>query len=108
MKTRVTPLPHWVLTDLQPAFYDTESGSVLSLLAKIYGKINEVIDEVNFQDREIADAIGYMKTNLTATVQELFEEGLEAGTFHSEFSLTYDENTETITILDVLSGTEDV
>lgn len=40
-------LPHWVLTDLNPAFYDTESGSVIEQTAKVYAAMNELIKEYN-------------------------------------------------------------
>ena len=40
-------LPHWVLTDLQPAFYDVESGTTLQQTAKMYGKVQELIDLYN-------------------------------------------------------------
>lgn len=40
-------LPHWVLTDLQPAFYDVESGTALQQTAKMYGKVQELIDLYN-------------------------------------------------------------
>lgn len=46
-KYKIQYLPHWVLTDLQPAFYDTESGTVLQQTAKIYGKIQELINTYN-------------------------------------------------------------
>lgn len=44
---RIVPLPHWVLTDYQSAFYDSESGSVLQALARIYPKIEELITDYN-------------------------------------------------------------
>jgi len=40
-------LPHWVLTDLQPAFYDVESGTTLQQTARIYAKMQELIDLYN-------------------------------------------------------------
>lgn len=40
-------LPHWVLTDLNPAFYDTESGSAIQQTAKVYAAMNELIKEYN-------------------------------------------------------------
>lgn len=40
-------LPHWVLTDLQPAFYDVESGTSLQQTAKLWGKVQELIDLYN-------------------------------------------------------------
>ena len=40
-------LPHWVLTDLQPAFYDVESGTTLQQTSRMYAKIQELIDLYN-------------------------------------------------------------
>lgn len=40
-------LPHWVLTDLQPAFYDSESGTVLQQMSRLYPKIQELIKTYN-------------------------------------------------------------
>ena len=40
-------LPPWVETNLQPAFYDVESGTVLQQTARMYGKINEIIKIIN-------------------------------------------------------------
>ena len=36
-------LPHWVLTDTLPAFYDCESATAIQQTAKLYGKIQELI-----------------------------------------------------------------
>ena len=44
---RIVPLPHWVLTNYQSAFYDDESGTVLQALARIYPKIEELITDYN-------------------------------------------------------------
>lgn len=40
-------LPHWVLTSTRPAFYDTESGSTLEQTARVYGKMQELIEDYN-------------------------------------------------------------
>ena len=40
-------LPHWVLTDPQPAFYDCESATAVQQTAKIYAKIQELITLYN-------------------------------------------------------------
>lgn len=40
-------LPHWVLTDPQPAFYDCESATSVQQTAKIYAKIQELITLYN-------------------------------------------------------------
>ena len=44
---RIVPLPHWVLTNYQSAFYDSESGTALQALARIYPKIEELITDYN-------------------------------------------------------------
>ena len=40
-------LPHWVLTDLQPAFYDVESGTTLQQTSRMYARMQELIDIYN-------------------------------------------------------------
>lgn len=50
-------LPPWIETNLQPAFYDKESGTVLQQTARMYAKVNEVIQSVNNQNESIADYI---------------------------------------------------
>ena len=49
----IRPLPFWVLTDLQPAFYDSESGTVLQQLSRIYPKIQEIANGYNDFVREV-------------------------------------------------------
>lgn len=44
---RIVPLPHWVLTNYQSAFYDSESGTVLQAMARIYPKVEELITDYN-------------------------------------------------------------
>ncbi len=45
-------LPHWIVTDRFPAKYDLESATVIEQTAKVYGKVNELIDSYNeFVDR---------------------------------------------------------
>lgn len=118
MIPRITPLPKWVLTDLQPAFYDTEAVTVLELLSKIYGKIEEIVEDYNkftdevdehmtTQDELINDAVNYMKDNLVETVTALYEEGFEQGYYTSKVSVKYYDDTETIEILDTMIKAED-
>lgn len=40
-------LPNWVLTENNPAFYDTESKTAVEQTAKVYRKMQEVVDVVN-------------------------------------------------------------
>ena len=46
-KYHIRPLPFWVLTDLQPAFYDSESGTVLQQMSRVYAKVQELLDAYN-------------------------------------------------------------
>lgn len=40
-------LPHWVLSDKYPAFYDTVSGSGIEQTAKVYAAMREFIKDYN-------------------------------------------------------------
>lgn len=50
-------LPPWIETGIQPAFYDKESGTVLQQTARMYAKVNEVVQSVNNQNETIDDYI---------------------------------------------------
>lgn len=54
---RILPLPHWVLTNYQSAFYDSESGTVLQAMARIYPKIEELITDYNNYVKQIDNLI---------------------------------------------------
>lgn len=41
------PLPRWVLTNDYPAFYDTESVTAIEMVAKLYGRMQELIEDYN-------------------------------------------------------------
>ena len=53
-------LPPWVETNLQPAFYDCESGTVLQQTARMYAKINELVKAVNGMEKVIKEAVDYI------------------------------------------------
>lgn len=40
-------LPHWVLTDVNPAFYDVESKTAVEQTARVYAKMQEIIKDYN-------------------------------------------------------------
>lgn len=40
-------LPHWVINNRFPAVYDTESATVIEQTAKVYGAMQNLIDEYN-------------------------------------------------------------
>ena len=50
---RINFLPPWVETNLQPAFYDKESGTVLQQTARMYAKVNQLVRNVNEQNEAI-------------------------------------------------------
>lgn len=60
----IRPLPYWVLTDLQPAFYESESGTVLQQLSRIYPKIQEVINAYNDFVRDVNRYIDEFETGI--------------------------------------------
>ena len=62
----VKPLPHWCLTDLQPAFYDVESGSAIQMIARIYPKIEELVVNYNSFVDEINRYINEFETGMIA------------------------------------------
>lgn len=64
MNGRITPLPHWVLTDYQSAFYDTESGTVLQALARIYPKIEELITDYNNYVKQLNNIVNDFQTGM--------------------------------------------
>lgn len=43
----IRKLPHWVITNRKPAFYDSESATAIEQTARLYGKMQELIDEYN-------------------------------------------------------------
>lgn len=61
---RITPLPHWVLTNYQSAFYDSESGTVLQAMARIYPKIEELITDYNDYVKRIDNIINEFQTGM--------------------------------------------
>lgn len=61
---RITPLPHWVLTNYQSAFYDSESGTVLQAMARIYPKIEELINDYNAYVKRIDNIINDFQTGI--------------------------------------------
>lgn len=50
---KVNRLPHWVITDLHPAFYDTDSSTAVEQTGRVYAKMNELIKNYN----EFVDSI---------------------------------------------------
>lgn len=126
-------LPHWVLTDKFPAFYDSESKTAIEQTARVYGAMQELITEYNkfvdsvnqhildfenaakkdyeifttairqefqdfidvvtlkiqSQDSIIEDAVSYMKTNLSESIDAALLEMRASGGFSQEVLKVY-------------------
>lgn len=50
-------MPKWVLTNIHPAFYDSENGTILEQTAALYGKVNELIEDYNKLTEEVNKTI---------------------------------------------------
>ena len=110
---RFDNLPNWNITSEQPGFYDVESGTVIQMVARLYKRIKELIEDYNnfinevtnhldIQDKDIADAIQYMKDNLTETANKILEEMIKNGELL--VLLNYNEESESLNLL--LSNSE--
>ena len=69
---KINFLPPWVETNLQPAFYDSESGTCLQQTARMYAKVNQLVRSVNDQNETIADYIQQF-IDLKDYVEDYFE-----------------------------------
>jgi len=72
MKNFINFLPPWVETNMQPAFYDKESGAVIQQTARMYAKVNQLVRIANEQYRVIQDYINKFN-ELKDYVDEYFE-----------------------------------
>lgn len=57
MKSFINFLPPWVETNIQPAFYDKESGTCLQQTARMYAKVNQLIRHFNCLAKETKETV---------------------------------------------------
>ena len=57
MKNFINFLPPWVETNIQPAFYDKQSGTCIQQTARMYAKVNQLVRIANEQYETIQDYI---------------------------------------------------
>lgn len=67
------PLPHWCMTGEHPAFYDTESRTAVQMVARLYSKMEELIEDYNGYIDNINDAITEFEESTDQKITE-FEE----------------------------------
>lgn len=162
MLKRIELLPNWAITNKKPAFYDTESKTVIEETALLYAKMqdlvidyNSFVDEVNTkiiefinstetsieefevglrqefqdfidvidlkvkeQDKDVAEAVKFMKDNISKSVTEVIAQMHESGEFdeavlnainnigdrvsnleRTEYTLEYVEGTENLILV---------
>lgn len=102
MKNFINFLPPWVETNIQPAFYDKESGSVLQQTARMYAKVNQLVRIANEQWKSIQDYINQF-LELRNYVDEYFD-NLDVQT---EINHKLDEMVETGEMATILHGIVD-
>lgn len=115
-------LPKWVLPPTLPSVYDCESFTVLEMVSKLYGAVNELIGEYNktveqlngFQEEEKAAREEFeLKltkvvkqficeteskfTDLEATAANIVNEAIQAGRI--TIKEVYDPETESLNIV---------
>ena len=54
---RINNLPNWCIPDSNPAFYDTDSKTVLDQTAKLYGIIKKLVADYNEYAKELDDGM---------------------------------------------------
>ena len=64
-------LPHWVIPDVYPALYDTESATAIEMTAKLYAAISELIGDYNNWVDNVNNIISEF-TNATKEDYELY------------------------------------
>lgn len=66
----LSKLPHWIYTDLRPAFYETESLTAVEMVARLYKHIQEHTDKLNEYchdvDTFVADYKEFMEKDIEA------------------------------------------
>lgn len=119
-KLFVNFLPPWVETNIQPAFYDKESGSVLQQTARMYAKVNclvrmfnklskdtkETVDEYIAKFVELKDFVDTYFENLD--VQEEINNKLDAMAEDGTLQQAFGEYSGVITpkMFGAVSGTD--
>lgn len=70
---RINNLPNWCIPDSSPAFYDTDSKSVLDQTAKLYGIIKKLVADYNDYAKEIDTGMDDLESEVKKLQTELEE-----------------------------------
>ena len=93
MSNFINFLPPWVETNIQPAFYDKESGTCIQQTARMYNKVNELVRIANEQNVKIDD---FINMDVHAFLDSIIKEYIDDGTFYE--TLAYDPSEESLTL----------
>lgn len=72
MDKRIPTLPNWVINDIFPAVYDTESATAIEQTAKLYMTVKNMVDDYNKFANEVNKTIEEFITGVNSN-QECFE-----------------------------------
>ena len=50
---KLTLLPDWIFTNPRPSIYDTDSGTAIEMVAKVYGAMKDLQENYNLFTEEI-------------------------------------------------------
>lgn len=63
-------LPEWVMTNKFPSVYDSESGTAIEMVAKVYGAMQNLIEEYN----QFAETVNQNIDSFEGDMKKEFEE----------------------------------
>lgn len=63
-------LPHWVLTDKHPAFNDIESVTAIEMVARLYAKMEELVNDYNSFIDMLNEEIERFESDTNETIEE--------------------------------------
>lgn len=98
-------LPKWVLADTNPAIYDCESSTAITMVAKLHAKMQELINEYNsFADswnksiEEFTNATNENNTTFAVALRQEFQDFIDVINLKVQaIEQEYNTNLETIT-----------
>jgi phage shock protein A len=71
----VNKLPNWILTHRFPSVYDSESKTAIEQTARVYGAMNDLIEEYNKYVESLNKEIALFETGVVST-QECFRNNI--------------------------------
>lgn len=61
----INQLPNWCLTNENPSFYETESATAIEMVAKLYAKMQELIEDYSFNNKNLMEIVEDFKKIIT-------------------------------------------